>query len=52
MLTGGNSAFTIAVSSSINDGSIGSILLKNVKRVLAGDHSRELSVKVFAANAV
>jgi DNA invertase Pin-like site-specific DNA recombinase len=31
-----------------NDGSIGSILLKNVKRVMAGEHSRELSVKVFA----
>ena len=31
-----------------NDGSIGSILLKNVKRVMAGEFSRELSVKVFA----
>src|SRR5258707_2599079 len=31
-----------------NDGSIGSILLKNVKRVMAGEYSRELSVKVFA----
>jgi DNA invertase Pin-like site-specific DNA recombinase len=31
-----------------NDGSIGSILLKNVKRVMAGGYSRELSVKVFA----
>jgi DNA invertase Pin-like site-specific DNA recombinase len=30
-----------------NDGSIGSILLKNVKRVMAGEYSRELSVKVF-----
>ncbi|MGZ5872098.1 MAG: recombinase family protein [Bradyrhizobium sp.] len=31
-----------------NDGSIGSILLKNVKRVMAGEYSRELSGKVFA----
>src|SRR5207253_1470460 len=31
-----------------NDGSIGSVLLKNVKRVMAGEYSRELSVKVFA----
>ena len=31
-----------------NDGSIGSMLLKNVKRVMAGEYSRELSVKVFA----
>jgi len=31
-----------------NDGSIGSILLKSVKRVMAGEYSRELSVKVFA----
>src|ERR1700722_1299882 len=31
-----------------NDGSIGSILLKNVKRVMAGEYSPELSVKVFA----
>jgi len=31
-----------------NDGSIGSTLLKNVKRVMAGEYSRELSVKVFA----
>ena len=31
-----------------NDGSIGSILLKNVKRVMAGEYSRELSVQVFA----
>lgn len=31
-----------------NDGSIGSILLKAVKRVMAGEYSRELSVKVFA----
>src|SRR6202795_317956 len=31
-----------------NDGTIGSVLLKNVKRVMAGEYSRELSVKVFA----
>ena len=31
-----------------NDGSIGSDLLKTVKRVMAGEYSRELSVKVFA----
>src|SRR5258705_1678154 len=31
-----------------NDGSIGSTLLKNVKRVMAGEYSRELSVKGFA----
>ena len=31
-----------------NDGSIGSNLLKSVKRVMAGEYSRELSVKVFA----
>ena len=31
-----------------NDGSIGSNLLKTVKRVMAGKYSRELSVKVFA----
>lgn len=31
-----------------NDGSIGSTLLKSVKRVMAGEYSRELSVKVFA----
>lgn len=31
-----------------NDGSIGSTLLKAVKRVMAGEYSRELSVKVFA----
>jgi hypothetical protein len=30
------------------DGTIGSVLLKNVKRVMAGEYSRELSVKVFA----
>ncbi len=31
-----------------NDGSIGSNLLKTVKRVMAGEYSGELSVKVFA----
>jgi DNA invertase Pin-like site-specific DNA recombinase len=31
-----------------NDGSIGSNLLKTVKRVMAGEYSRDLSVKVFA----
>src|SRR5690606_35068628 len=31
-----------------NDGSIGSNLLKTGKRVMAGEYSRELSVKVFA----
>lgn len=31
-----------------NDGSIGSNLLKTVKRVMAGEYSRELSTKVFA----
>ena len=31
-----------------NDGSIGSTLLKAVKRVMAGEYSRELSFKVFA----
>lgn len=31
-----------------NDGSIGSNLLKTVKRVMAGEYSRELSVKIFA----
>src|ERR1700675_3345878 len=32
----------------VYDVSISSILLKNVKRVMAGEYSRELSVKVFA----
>lgn len=31
-----------------NDGSIGSTLLKTVKRLMAGEYSRDLSVKVFA----
>ena len=31
-----------------NDGSIGSTLIKTVKRSMAGEYSRELSVKVFA----
>ena len=30
-----------------NDGSISSTILKNVKRTMAGEYSRELSVKVF-----
>jgi DNA invertase Pin-like site-specific DNA recombinase len=34
-----------------NDGSIGSNLLKTVKRVMAGEYSRELSVKVFAGQS-
>jgi DNA invertase Pin-like site-specific DNA recombinase len=31
-----------------NDGSVGSNLIKSVKRVMAGEYSRELSKKVFA----
>lgn len=31
-----------------NDGSVGSHLLKSVRRIMAGDYSRDLSVKVFA----
>ena len=31
-----------------NDGSIGSSIIKTVKRAMAGEYSRELSVKVFA----
>ena len=31
-----------------NDGSISSALLKTIKRSMAGEYSRELSVKVFA----
>lgn len=31
-----------------NDGSIGSTIVKTVKRAMAGEYSRELSVKVFA----
>ncbi|WFN88393.1 recombinase family protein [Agrobacterium pusense] len=31
-----------------NDGSTGSHLLKSVRRIMAGDYSRDLSVKVFA----
>jgi len=30
-----------------NDGSLVSAVLKNIKRVMAGEYSRELSVKVF-----
>lgn len=31
-----------------NDGSTGSHLLKSVRRIMAGDYSRDLSIKVFA----
>ena len=31
-----------------NDGSLGSTVIKSMKRVMAGEYSRELSVKVFA----
>jgi len=31
-----------------NDGSVGSTIIKSVKRAMAGEYSRELSVKVFA----
>ncbi len=31
-----------------NDGSLPSVILKNIKRTMAGEYSRELSVKVFA----
>ena len=31
-----------------NDGSLGSAMIKSMKRVMAGEYSRELSVKVFA----
>ena len=31
-----------------NDGSLSSTLLKTIKRTMAGEYSRELSVKVFA----
>lgn len=34
-----------------NDGSIGSSIVKTVKRAMAGEYSRELSVKVFAGQA-
>ena len=34
-----------------NDGSIGSVIVKSVKRVMAGEYSRELSVKVFHGQA-
>jgi DNA invertase Pin-like site-specific DNA recombinase len=32
-----------------NDGSLGATILKNMKRVMAGEYSRELSTKVFVA---
>jgi DNA invertase Pin-like site-specific DNA recombinase len=34
-----------------NDGSIGSSIIKTVKRAMAGEYSRELSVKVFAGQS-
>ena len=34
-----------------NDGGLGSTLLKSVKRVMAGEYSRELSEKVFAGQS-
>lgn len=34
-----------------NDGSIGSSIVKTVKRAMAGEYSRELSVKVFGGQA-
>jgi DNA invertase Pin-like site-specific DNA recombinase len=34
-----------------NDGSIGSSIIKTVKRAMAGEYSRELSVQVFAGQA-
>lgn len=34
-----------------NDGSISSSIIKTVKRAMAGEYSRELSVKVFAGHA-
>ncbi len=34
-----------------NDGSIGSSIVKTVKRAMAGEYSRELSVKVYAGQA-
>lgn len=34
-----------------NDGSVGSSIIKTVKRAMAGEYSRELSVKVFAGQS-
>jgi len=34
-----------------NDGSLGSSMIKTMKRAMAGEYSRELSVKVFAGQA-
>jgi DNA invertase Pin-like site-specific DNA recombinase len=34
-----------------NDGSMGSVIVKSVKRVMAGEYSRDLSVKVFRGQA-
>lgn|GEM_PF-6395119 len=36
----------------MNDGSIGSDLLKTVRRVMAGEYGRGLSVKVFAGQCL
>src|SRR5580692_333255 len=35
----------------VNDGSLSSTLLKTIKRTMAGEYSRELSLKVFAGKA-
>jgi DNA invertase Pin-like site-specific DNA recombinase len=35
----------------VNDGSPFSVIIKNIKRVMAGEYSRELSAKVFAAHS-
>ena len=34
-----------------NDGSVGSTLIKSIKRIMAGEYSRELSVKIFAGQS-
>lgn len=34
----------------VNDGTVGSTILKNLKRAMAGEFSRELSAKVFAGH--
>ena len=34
-----------------NDGSLTATILKNIKRAMAGEYSRELSVKVFAGQS-
>lgn len=43
--------FKYCVEEFENDGSIGSSIIKTVKRAMAGEYSRELSVKVFAGQA-